>query len=134
LFDRIIDLPLPIQEGWGITNSDSEIIISDGTMRIYFLNENFEVIRDIKVHDKRGNEYKYLNELEYVNGKIISNVWLTNKIFIINPSDGLVERMIDMTLLSRFEDRFMNREKDVLNGIAYDSANHRYYSINIVSI
>lgn len=117
---------MTIQEGWGITNSDKELIISDGSNRIYFLNEKFEVVRDILVHDKMNTDYTYINELEYVNGKIVANIWLTNKIFIINPIDGLVERMLDMSLLTRYESKFANRDKDVLNGIAYDLKNERY--------
>jgi glutamine cyclotransferase len=121
----MIDLPDPIQEGWGITNSESELIVSDGSSRIYFLNEKFEIIRYITIHDKKGNDFTYLNELEYVNGKIISNVWLTNKILIINPTNGMIERVVDMSQLTRFEDKFANRSKDVLNGIAYDGKNKK---------
>ena len=108
-----------------VFSSVKNVLQIDGIFVLDFLNEKFEIIRDITVHDKRGNDFTYLNELEYVNGKIISNVWLTNKILIINPTDGVIERIVDMSLLTRFEDKFANRNKDVLNGIAYDAKNKK---------
>ena len=72
-------------EGWGITNNDEHLIMSDGTDEIFFLNpENFKKIYSIRVHD----EFKpitRLNELEFINGEIYANVWKSDKIARICP-------------------------------------------------
>ncbi len=116
----------PILEGWGITNTDNELIISDGTSNLYFLNENLEIIRNITVHDELKNRYTYLNELELVKNHIFANIWLTNKIVIINPEDGLVKKIIDFGILTEYESKFQSKNRDVLNGIAYDRKNDWY--------
>ena len=61
-----------------------------------------------------------MNELEYINGKIYANQWYSNNIFIINPSTGIIEKIINLTALVEYESQISKNYKiDVLNGIAY---------------
>ncbi|MEM2098368.1 MAG: glutaminyl-peptide cyclotransferase [Candidatus Bathyarchaeia archaeon] len=110
-------------EGWGITYDGSRLIMSDGTAKLYFLNpETFEITGEIEVHDDKP--VTLINELEYVNGKIFANIWLEEKIAVINPQTGKVERWINLNGIYQME----NQEADnVLNGIAYDAKNDRLF-------
>jgi glutamine cyclotransferase len=81
------------------------------------------VLRNVTVYSntsKGAVPYNYLNELEYVDGNIFANIWLTNNIAIINPETGLVKKLLDFTLLTQFEKNLATTRGDVLNGIAYD--------------
>ena len=112
-------------EGWGLTNDGHSLILSDGSNRIRFLDpETFQVTKTIAVLD--GNKpIDSLNELEYFDGEIYSNVWHRDVIAIINPENGRVNGWIDLKgLLGAGEVR---DEEAVLNGIAYDSATKRLF-------
>ncbi|MCX6045672.1 MAG: glutaminyl-peptide cyclotransferase [Chloroflexi bacterium] len=103
-------------EGWGMTQDGQRLIMSDGTARLTFRNpETFAEIGHIDVHDANG-PITQLNELEYVNGKIYANVWMTDWIVIIAPDTGQVTGWIDLKGLLPQADR---AGADVLNGIAY---------------
>ncbi len=108
-----------INEGWGLTNDGKNLIMSDGTDKIHFLDTaNMQVVRTIAVRD--GNmRIKEVNELEYVNGYIFANVWHTNWILKIDPSNGTVVGKLDLSRLGN-EIRAQYPTADVLNGIAYD--------------
>ena len=73
----------------------------------------------------RGEPVEFINELEWVDGKIWANVYTTNYIVIINPETGVVEGMIDCEGLLSDED--ITTRTDVLNGIAYDAATKRIF-------
>ncbi|RYG31196.1 MAG: glutaminyl-peptide cyclotransferase [Chitinophagaceae bacterium] len=106
-------------QGWGITNNGSELIISDGSANLYFVNPvDFKVISNVRVADNRGN-VSNLNELEFINGKVYANIYLTNDIIEIDPESGHVTGRITFDNLLTSED--INRNTDVFNGIAYDS-------------
>jgi glutamine cyclotransferase len=109
-------------EGWGLTYSGSELIMSDGTSNLYFLNPTtFEKIGQVSVHD--GNtSITNINELEYINGDVYGNIWLQQKIVIINPQNGVVKGWIDLTSIYQ-----SNNVDEVLNGIAYDSSTGRLF-------
>lgn len=112
-------------EGWGLTNDGQSLILSDGTNRIRFLDPgSFKVTKTISVLD--GNKpIDSLNELEYFDGQIYSNLWHRDVIAVINPQTGKVNAWIDLTgLLKPGEVR---DEEAVLNGIAYDAANKRLF-------
>lgn len=111
-------------EGWGLTNNGSCLIMSDGTSTIYYLDPTtFAIIGEIHVHDNQ-DQVTELNGLDYINGTIFANVWLTNRIAMISPQTGQVVGWIDLTgLLPQNESQNAN----VLNGIAYDSANNRLF-------
>lgn len=111
--------------GWGITNDGKHLIMSDGTLKLYFLDpKTFEQVRQIEVYD-RGVSVWWLNELEYVEGQIYANVWPTERIARISPETGRVLGWIDMKGLLTQQD--YSRPVDVLNGIAYDKKNGRLF-------
>jgi glutamine cyclotransferase len=112
-------------EGWGLTTINEKIVMSDGTNILYFYEpEMFTVVTKIEVYD---NEKKVdqLNELEYINGEIWANIWMTDLIARIDPSTGKVLAYINLKGLLAASDR--DADTDVLNGIAYDSSARRIY-------
>lgn len=112
------------REGWGLTTDGKSLIASDGSSRLYFLSPEFKQERyvDVKMD---GRAVRNLNELEYIDGKVWANVYMTDLIVIINPSDGTVEASIDCTgLLPR---NLREPRTDVLNGIAQDPATGKIY-------
>jgi glutaminyl-peptide cyclotransferase len=112
-------------EGWGLTTVDDRIVMSDGSNVLYFLEpEMFTVDSKIEVYDNEKKVDK-LNELEYINGEIWANIWMTDTIARIDPVSGKVIAYIDMKGLLQPSDR--NADTDVLNGIAYDKASKRIF-------
>lgn len=113
------------REGWGLTFDGQRLIKSDGTNRIWFLNkDNYKEESYIDVYDDNG-QVDQLNELEYIDGKIFANIYQTDKIAVIDPKNGAVERYIDLTGILPAKDKFANT--DVLNGIAWDAAGKRLF-------
>ena len=79
-------------EGWGITTDGKNLIMSDGSSELRFWDpQKFSEVRRLAVRD-RGKPVENLNELEYVNGQILANVWQTDRIAQISPADGRVDR------------------------------------------
>lgn len=112
-------------EGWGLTHDARSLIMSDGTSQIRFLNpDTFEVQRVITVQDN-GRDINQLNELEYINGEIYANIWLTDRIARIDPQSGRVTAWINLSGLLSPEDRV--GPGAVLNGIAHDEASDRLF-------
>jgi glutaminyl-peptide cyclotransferase len=111
-------------EGWGLTEDGHQLILSDGTAQIRFLDpETFAVVREIDVRD-HGEPVTRLNELEYVDGEIWSNVWYDDRIARISPASGEVLGWIDLSALYPKNAR---SSEAVLNGIAYDAAGKRLF-------
>lgn len=121
-FERTARFTYPT-EGWGLTHDNTRLIMSDGTATLYFLNpDTFEQIGHIQVKDG-DTPVKNLNELEYVEGEVYANVWLTDTIVRIDPDNGHVLGRINLAgLLSE-----RSGSEDVLNGIAYDPQNQRLF-------
>lgn len=122
-------------EGWGLANDGKQLIMSDGSERITFRNPaDFSIQRMIQVFDNAG-PVKHLNELEYIEGFIYANVWMTSKIVVIEPATGRVVKTIDCSeIVSKYQG-----EGDVMNGIAYDKNTKKIYLTgkywkNIISI
>jgi glutamine cyclotransferase len=113
-------------QGWGLTYNGTDLIMSDGSDHLYFLNPTtFQRIGEVEVHD--GNTtVPMLNSLAYVNGYVYANVWLTNKIVIINPDTGQIKAWIDLTGLPASVASETDRDA-VLNGIAYDPQGGRLF-------
>jgi len=112
-------------EGWGITHDEKNLIMSDGSDTLYFLDpETYKETNRINVtHGDRP--VTRLNELEYINGEIFANIWLTDIIARISPETGKVLGWIDLRGLSGdFGTRDSNQ---ILNGIAYDDKNDRLF-------
>ena len=112
------------REGWGITTDGKKLIASDGSYTLYFMDENFKVERKVVVkHEERP--VRWLNELEYIDGKIWANVYTSDEIVIINPKDGTVEGVVDCRGL--LPDSLRTPATDVLNGNAYDPMTKKIY-------
>lgn len=112
------------REGWGITTDGKQLIASDGSATLFFMDENFALKRRLIVRYE-DRPVRWLNELEYINGKIWANVYTTDEIVIIDPKDGRVEGVIDCSGL--LPKRLYTKETDVLNGIAYNPEDDRIY-------
>jgi len=112
-------------EGWGLTTDGTHLIMSDGTASLYFLDPgSFEVVRTLEVRDDDG-PVRMLNELEFVEGAILANVWQREVILEISPDTGAVTAEFDMAGLVAYEGA---RGLDsVLNGIAYDAKAKRLF-------
>ena len=106
------------REGWGLTTDGKSLISSDGSSRIYFLTPELKFERSINV-TLNGRAVRYLNELEWIDGRIWANVYTTDTIVIINPDTGIVEATVDCEGL--LPERLRTYDTDVLNGIAVDS-------------
>lgn len=106
-------------EGWGLTTDGQSLIMSDGSSKLSFLDpKTFRVWREVSVK-LDGKPVNMLNELEFIEGEIFANVWHTEKIVRINPADGSVVGVVDLTNIYPKEDR--RDPEHVLNGIAYDA-------------
>ena len=106
------------KEGWGLCNDKNKIFKSDGTENIWILDSNtFEEIDNFQVYTNKG-KVNGLNELEWVNGKIYANRYGFNGVAIINPDNGAVDGVIDLSGLK--EKVLKHNNLDVLNGIAYN--------------
>lgn len=112
------------REGWGITTDGKQLIASDGSATLYFMDDQFALQRRVYVkYDDRP--VRWLNELEYIDGKIWANIYTTDEIVIINPKDGKVVGLVDCRgLLPR---NLHTSETDVLNGIAYNPQTGKIY-------
>ena len=112
------------REGWGITTDGKQLIASEGSSILYFMDEKFSLQRRVYVkHEDRP--VMWLNELEYINGRIWANVYTSDEIVIINPKDGRVEGVIDCRGLLPKE--LHDANTDVLNGIAYNPETKKIY-------
>jgi glutaminyl-peptide cyclotransferase len=113
-------------EGWGLTHNNEGLIMSDGTPTLKFINpDGFKVTRTIDV-TLNGKPIADLNELEWINGEIFANVWQTDYIVRINPANGQITGVVDLSgLLAKGAPT--TRKADVLNGIAFDPATRRLF-------
>jgi glutamine cyclotransferase len=113
-------------EGWALTNNGRQIIMSDGTPQIRFLDpRTLKEVRRITVTTD-GGQVANINELEWVKGAILANIWMTDKIVRIDPATGRVIAWIDLAGILPEADRSGDRD-DVLNGIAYDARADRLF-------
>ncbi len=112
---------LPTREGWGLTHDSSQLIMSDGTSNLYFINpENFQIKYTVTVTDHTG-PISNINELEYVNGVIYANRWETPYILRIDPKSGKVTGRIDFSaVVNDVESKYPDTH--FLNGIAFNPA------------
>lgn len=121
------------REGWGATNDGTNIIISDGTSKLYFVQpdeskKEMKINKILTVADNMG-EVDSLNELELINGYVFANKWMTNNILKIDTTNGYVVGNMNLTgLLQQYDPGVkINPEEAVLNGIAYDSTTKNIY-------
>jgi glutaminyl-peptide cyclotransferase len=112
-------------EGWGLTSDGKQLIFSDGTPDLRFLDPaTFRELRRVTVKD-HGQPVKDLNELEMVHGEIYANIWYSDRIARISPETGAVLGWIDLAGLLPVNLR--SSPEAVLNGIAYDAGHDRLF-------
>ena len=112
-------------EGWGLAFDGKNLIMSDGSENLTYLDTgNYTIVKRVQVYDNHGPITR-LNELEYVNGMIFANVYTTDFIVQINPSNGKVIKR--WTLPSLLNDSERTDRTDVLNGIAYNAKSKHFY-------
>lgn len=114
------------KEGWGLTTDGKYIIMSDGTYMLSYIDpSNFKVVKTLQV-SANGFAVDNVNELEYIKGFIYANVWPTNRIIKIDPSNGHVVGKMDLTPLKEEALQKYPRSLET-NGIAYDSIANKMY-------
>jgi glutaminyl-peptide cyclotransferase len=117
-FKKLREFTQPLSQGWGITHDSTNLIASEGTDKLIFLDTaTLKPVRTLSVTDANGPVTK-LNELEYVDGFIYANIWETNWIVKIDPSNGKVVGKLDLSGLAQ-NASLRNPDANVLNGIAY---------------
>ena len=120
------------RQGWGATNDGKNIIISDGSSHLYFVQpdenkKDMKINKIVTVADNKG-EVDSLNELELINGYVYANRWLTNNIVKIDTSNGYVVGEMNLSgLLNQYDPTATVNSDAVLNGIAYDSTTKKIY-------
>jgi glutamine cyclotransferase len=125
-FEQIQTFDFESREGWGLSNDGENLIMSDGTNKLTYLSpENFQVVKTLEV--KRGEvAQNSLNELEYIQGFIYANIYQTNQIVKINPDNGEILGVLDLSDIVA-----QTREKDPniaqLNGIAYKASTNTVF-------
>jgi glutamine cyclotransferase len=123
-FKKIKEFDFPTREGWGMTTDGKSLILSDGTSNLTFLDpETFKTNRIVGVTDNNG-PVGNINELEWVNGTILANIYQTPYIIRIDPGTGKVIGKADFSSLER-EVKSKNPEVDYMNGIAWDSVKNK---------
>lgn len=117
------------KEGWGFTHNEKDLIKSDGTHKIWFLDA--KTLKEKKSIQVYTNKYavKDLNELELINGKIYANKYQQNAIVIIDQKTGIVEGIANLKSLKKEMEKTQKLvpEDEVLNGIAFDAKNNRLF-------
>ena len=120
------------RQGWGATNDGTNIIISDGTSKLYFVQpdeakKTMAIQKILTVIDNSG-EIDSLNELELIDGYVYANIWLTDNIVKIDTSNGHVVGILNLKgLLQQYAPGVQVSENAVLNGIAYDSTSKKLF-------
>lgn len=113
-------------EGWGMTGNSKNLIMSDGTPALKFLDPaTLKVVKTVNV-SYNGQPVDQINELEWIDGEILANIWRTHTIVRIDPASGQVDGLIDLSALP--EAAAPPSDPDaVANGIAFDPAGHRIF-------
>ena len=123
-FKKIGEFNYNNKEGWGLTTDGKSIIMSDGTSYLTYIDPtNFSVTKLLEVAEN-DRILANLNELEYINGFIYANVWMTNSIVKIDPNTGDVVGKMDLSDLA-YQSKMQNPNALEMNGIAYDSLSNK---------
>ena len=113
-------------EGWGLTNDGKNLIMSNGTSNLYYLDpDSLSFINMLPVQDNNGYDSN-INELEYIDGYIYANQWLTPNILKIDPKTGYVVAKMDLSKITN-EIKAKYPDAQEMNGIAYDSTSKKTY-------
>lgn len=125
-FSLIDSFRFASKEGWGLTNDGTNLIMSDGTNVLTWLNpDDFSIIKTVQVANNTGAVYN-INELEYIDGKILANIYTTELIVEIDAETGKILSEIDLRgILNMYKNQ--SEPVDYMNGIAYDKATNRLF-------
>ena len=125
-FKKLSDFSFPSKEGWGMTTDSTNLIMSDGTNVLTYLDPtSLKTQKTLNVADENG-PLKNINELEYIRGFIYANIYTTNYIVKIDPSNGKVIGKIDLTSLKTEQKNKFPGSLE-MNGIAYNSTTDKIY-------
>jgi glutamine cyclotransferase len=125
-FEQIQTFDFESGEGWGLTNDGTNLIMSDGTDKITYLDtDNFTATRHLSVKYQNKPQYN-LNELEYVSGHIYANIYQTNQIVKINPANSEIIGILD---LNQIVNQLSKENSNIaeLNGIAYRDSTDTFF-------
>lgn len=125
-FKKLGEFTFPSAEGWGMTTNGADLVMSDGTSNITYLDPNtFKVVKTLTVTDNNG-PVSNVNELELIHGYLYANQWQTNYILKIDTTSGKVVGRLDMeTIAADARNKFPGSE--VLNGIAFNPSSGLIY-------
>jgi glutamine cyclotransferase len=124
-FKKLKEFPLAT-EGWGMTTNGKEIIVSDGSSNLFYYQPGtFSLLRKQEITEA-GSLRNNINELEYIDGYVYANQYLSNYILKIDPNSGKVVAKADLTDIDK-KIKAAYPKADVLNGIAYDAATGKTY-------
>lgn len=113
------------REGWGLTFDGEHLILSDGSDQLFFIDPaTFQPVRQLAVRIQ-GRPVFQLNELEYINGEVWANVWMSQQLVRINPETGQVTAVVDLTGL--VDQTQTGGNEAVLNGIAWNEETDRLF-------
>ena len=122
---RYREIDASLKQGWGITYDGEFLIVSDGTAVLRFIDpKKWRVVRKLRIRSGIRSISK-LNELEYVDGEILANVWYSSRIARIDPRSGTVIGWLELKGL--FPRAIRRNREAVLNGIAWDATERRLY-------
>jgi len=124
-FKKIGQFNYSNKEGWGLTTDGNYIIMSDGTNKLSYFDADMKLIKSLNVSEN-GYATDALNELEFINGYIYANIWMTGYVAKIDPATGNVVAKINFTPMS-YEVKNMHPNTLEMNGIAFDSINDKIY-------
>jgi glutamine cyclotransferase len=111
--------------GWGLTRMGEELVLSDGTPVLRILDPASFAVRRTLTVTEGGRRLHLLNDLAFMRGELLANVFMTDTIARIDPATGAVAGRID---LGDIADQSGRRDmRDVLNGIAYDEEGDRLF-------
>eukprot|EP00826_Nyctotherus_ovalis_P059417 TRINITY_DN8260_c0_g1_i1.p1 TRINITY_DN8260_c0_g1~~TRINITY_DN8260_c0_g1_i1.p1 ORF type:complete len:251 (+),score=41.42 TRINITY_DN8260_c0_g1_i1:91-843(+) len=118
-----------IREGWGATTDGTYLYVSEGSAVIYVIDpKKWKIVNKIAVHDGNGTEQNDINAMQYVNGYIFANVYMTDYIVKINANTGLIIKRYSLEgLHNKYDLPEGSRSGHVLNGIAYRKETNTFY-------
>lgn len=124
-------------DGWGMTNDGKYLIMDSGSNILFFRDPaTFKIVKTLPIigvpimpsENQQKSEIVYINELEYIDGFIYANVWMTNYILKIDATNGKVMAKADLgSILETYTTGNLPERTDVLNGIAYDAIGKRFF-------
>ncbi len=112
-------------DGWGLATDGTSLYMSDGSANVSVLDPaTFRPTRTFQVRHE-GELLRNINEMEWIDGRLWANIYLTNEIAVIDPSDGRVEALIDLSGL--IAQLVITPSTDFMNGIAHDPSTGRIW-------